>query len=284
MVKASYTQKITSNGIHFSIDQSDRTSHEMKSSHFHDNYEIYYLIYGERNYLIGDRTYKVSPGDLVFIRPNEIHRTTNTSVPFHERFSFNFNKPFLGQDAVWLEDEHSPFITDTHLISLPIHVQKKVEELLNRMVSEYLKRDKGFETMIRAALIELLIISSRCNREMVNKPFEFASSTHQKISEIVQYINEHYEQPLTLESLAAHFYISPYYLSRLFKKTTGFTYVEYVMTARIKAAQRLLRETKWKVSRIMQDVGFRDTAHFGKVFKKLSNCTPLQYRKMYQKI
>jgi YesN/AraC family two-component response regulator len=158
-----------------------------------------------------------------------------------------------------------------------------VEELLHRIVTEYRERDKGFETSIRAALLELLIISIRQNRDATDKPVEYATAAHRKISEIVHFINENYESPLSLETLAGQFGISPYYLSRLFKSTTGFTYIEYLTTVRIKHAQRLLRETKWKVGSILEKVGFQDQRHFGKIFKKISSCTPLQYRKMYRK-
>lgn len=275
-------RKLTFSGD-FYLEESVKTSEEMRAPHFHEMYEMYYLISGERNYLIGNRTYKVSPGDLLFIPTYEIHRATNTSVPFHERIVINFTKRFLAQDTVWLDDEQSPFTTGTHLLSLPVHIQKKVEEILDRMVIEYRTKDKGFETCIKSALLELLILSLRQNRDIMNKPIEYPTPTHQKISEIIRYINENCGKPITLMSLSDRFFISPYYLSRLFKSTTGFTYVEYLTTVRIKNAQRLLRETNWKMNRIMEEVGLHDPAHFGKIFKKMSRCTPMQYRKMYRK-
>jgi AraC-like DNA-binding protein len=269
--------------IDFYPDRNVKTNVEMTAPHYHEMFEVYYQISGERNYLIGNYTHRVSPGDLVFIRPNEIHRATNTSVPYYERIVVHFSKPFLVQDAGWVEDRHSPFVTHTSVISLPLHVQKRVEELLHHVVREYDERDIGFETTIRAALVELLIIGIRQNRNTMDKPLEYATAAHRKISGVVRYINENYESTLSLESLAGRFGISPYYLSRLFKSTTGFTYVEYLTTVRIKHAQRLLRETRWKVGNILEKVGFQDQRHFGKIFKKVSNCTPLQYRKMCRK-
>src|SRR5690606_31213877 len=114
------------------LGESIKTSAQMLVPHFHEMYEIYYLISGERNFLIGNRTYKVFPGDLLFIPSYEIHRATNTSVPYHERFVVHFTKEFLTQDAVWLNHEQSPFVTGTHLFSLPVHMQKRVEELFGR--------------------------------------------------------------------------------------------------------------------------------------------------------
>ncbi|CAG7597433.1 HTH-type transcriptional activator RhaR [Paenibacillus solanacearum] len=270
-------------GIEFYPEENVVSSEEMRRPHYHEMYEIYYLISGERNYLIGNKTYKITPGDLVFIRPYEIHRATNTSVLYHERIVVHFSKEFLGENGAWVDDEHSPFATHTSVIALPLTVQKRVEELLYRINSEYRKKEKGFDTLIKAALIELLVTSLRLNRDTMNKSSHYVTPMHQKISSMIRYINENYESPLTLASLAKQFHISPFYLSRLFKKTTGFTFVEYLSTVRIKAAQKLLRETKWKVSFIAEKIGFQDLAHFGKLFKKTSNYTPLQYRKMCKK-
>jgi AraC-like DNA-binding protein len=270
-------------GIDFFPEECVRTSEEMRHPHYHDMYEIYYLISGERNYLIGNRTYNVLPGDLLFIRPYEIHRATNTSTLYHERFVIHFGKQFLAQDCAWLEDPCSPFATHTPVIKLPVGLQKRVEELLHRIVVEYRERDRGFEANIKAALLELLILSIRQNRKTMNGPAESSTQAQGKISNVIRFINENYEQPLTLELLAEKFHISPYYLSRLFKNKTGCTYVEYMTTVRVKSAQRMLRETGWKVTAIAEKVGFQDISHFGKIFKKITNCTPLQYRKMYRK-
>jgi AraC-like DNA-binding protein len=263
----------------FYLQKGFRSSSEMRQSHFHDIYEIYYLVSGERNYLIGDRTYRISTGDLVFISPYELHRATNTSVPYNDSIVINFSKTFLGDDRVWIEDELSPFASGRHVLSLPLPVRTRVEEIFRTMELEYRERNIAFEGVIRAALAELLIVGIRHNRAASDKTNEYDDPHHQKISEIVRFINDNYGRPITLDALSARFYISPYHLSRLFKKMTGFTYVEYVATVRIYAAQKLLRETKWKVQRIMEHVGFQNLAHFGKVFKKTSGCTPLQYRK-----
>jgi len=276
--------KVTLHGD-FYLEGGVRTSSQMPAPHFHDMYEIYYLISGERNYSIGNRSYNVSPGDLLFIPSCEIHRATNTSAPFHERIVIHFNKSFLGEDAVWLDDERCPFVTGTHLITLPVRVRKRVEELLSLMVIEYYTKDQGFETTLKAALLELLVLSVRRNkgamgRKIEQAQIEYAMRSCQKISEIISYMNDNYEKPLTLESLARQCYISPCYLSRLFKRTTGCSFIKYLTEIRIKTAQRLLRETEWKVGVIAEKTGFGDLAHFGKMFKKITRCTPLQYRNL----
>lgn len=269
-------------GIDFLAGHSEMTSYQMYKAHYHDLYEIYYLISGERNFLIGNKTYRVVPGDLVFIRPNEVHRSMNTSVQYHERMVVHFNKKFLSEAGALLDDEHSPYISQTPIISAPMPARNRIKELMHRMIQENSGRDIGYEFNIKSAIYELLVLSIRLNRDAINKPSAYNTPAHQKISSMIQFIDEHYDRPLTLSSLAQQFHYSPFYLSRLFKQTTGFTFSEYVTLVRIKGAQKLLRETKWKVSMIAEKVGFHDLSHFGKTFKRISNCTPLQYRKFYK--
>jgi YesN/AraC family two-component response regulator len=73
--------------------------------------------------------------------------------------------------------------------------------------------------------------------------------------------------------------VSPYYLSRFFKEATGFTFVEYLNSVRIKEAKRLLERSSMKVKLISRKVGFGSVTHFGRVFKLVTGHTPLYYRK-----
>src|SRR5690606_6617477 len=94
------------------------------------------------------------------------------------------------------------------------------------------------------ALLQQLLVTM--NRMYVRNQhvFEFVSPTHQKISEMADYINKHYAESLTLSDVSAAFHMSAPYTSRMFKQVTGFSYIEYVNSVRVKEAQRKLRETK----------------------------------------
>jgi YesN/AraC family two-component response regulator len=86
-------------------------------------------------------------------------------------------------------------------------------------------------------------------------------------------------QRITLADISKEFYISQFYFSKIFKEATGFTFVEYLNSVRIKEAQRLLVSTNDKVIRISYNVGFGSIAHFGRMFKAITGYSPLQYRK-----
>ncbi|MOA45630.1 Bifunctional transcriptional activator/DNA repair enzyme AdaA [compost metagenome] len=107
---------------------------------------------------------------------------------------------------------------------------------------------------------------------------------HERMSEIVQFINSHYTEELSLHLLADKFYVSPYYLSRFFKEATGFTFVEYLNSVRIKEAKKLLLRSSMKVNLIAKHTGFGSVTHFGRVFKQITGHTPLYYRKGKQRL
>ncbi len=96
-----------------------------------------------------------------------------------------------------------------------------------------------------------------------------------------QYVAEHYREPLTLEQVSAVAELSPAYLSTVFKKDTGMTFLEYLSKIRMEAAKRLLKETNRTVADICGLVGYNDVRYFTKTFTKYSGLKPNEYRKLY---
>lgn len=262
----------------FFIEHIRRTGHyTMSDNHFHPYYEIYYLLRGERDYFIKDRTHPLKEGGIVFIDKYELHKTTDTGVADHERILLHFDEHWLNSfaDPVCF----APFQSRTRRLQLSSGDRRAVEELLFSMLEEEDTKSPGWKTSLQAKLAQLLILAGRkCLAEPEPSP-EQANPLQLKIYEIVEYINNHYMSAITLGSVAEKHYISPYYLSRKFKEVTGFTYVEYVNTVRIKEAQKLLRESRLKIIEIAEQVGYENIAHFGRVFKELAKVSPLEYRK-----
>lgn len=79
--------------------------------------------------------------------------------------------------------------------------------------------------------------------------------------------------------MAAQFYLSPYYLSRLFRRVTGQSIVDFINVRRIEAARRLLESTDLGINDVAEETGFSTTAHFRRVFREQVGVSPMQYRK-----
>lgn len=98
---------------------------------------------------------------------------------------------------------------------------------------------------------------------------------------VKEYIYEHYREDLTLTDAAGRVHLNQNYLSSLFKKETGLTFVAYLQNYRIEQAKKLLRETTMRVSKLPAEVGYSDARHFAKLFKKITGLTPSEYRKLH---
>lgn len=96
-----------------------------------------------------------------------------------------------------------------------------------------------------------------------------------------QYINEHYKEPITLEDVSLVAGLSSTYLSTVFKKDTGMTFLEYLSKVRMEEAKNLLKSTNISIASICEEVGYNDVRHFTKLFIKYSGLKPNEYRKLY---
>jgi len=101
------------------------------------------------------------------------------------------------------------------------------------------------------------------------------------IEGIMKYINNYYRQQITLDELAAEFNVSKFHLSREFKKYTGYSPNEYVITVRISHAKELLRNTAHTITEIAQITGCGDVNHFIQLFKNREKVTPAVFRRRW---
>ena len=102
------------------------------------------------------------------------------------------------------------------------------------------------------------------------------------VQKIQQYIADHYsEKDLSVKVLADLVYLTPTYLSNLFKKSTGYTIGQYLLDIRIEAAKQLLRDPEYKLYQVATMVGYEDSNYFTKIFKKRTDMTPSEYRKKW---
>ena len=139
---------------------------------------------------------------------------------------------------------------------------------------EYFQKLIGFHTIDSLCLW----LSSALNGFM-DELFTFSGAKHANvIHRCIQYIGEHYNEPITLVHVARMVYLSPSYLSRVFKQETGVTFNEHLNTVRINRAKELLLNRNLRLTDISLMVGFEDQSYFTKVFKRVTGMLPRQYR------
>ncbi|MEK3888338.1 helix-turn-helix transcriptional regulator [Bacillus sp. FSL K6-3431] len=253
----------------------------MSTPHAHAFYELYYLRKGERVYFINGKVYTAKSGDIMIINPHDVHRTTSSTVPEFERILINFTHDFIQPDVTAPGLPLLPFQHGSRLIRFPVNEQPNTEQLIFEMLTECKKEKVGHIFYVKALLIKLLI---QIYRQSFQPPPEYTHPMHEKVSEIATYLDQHYSDELTLKQIADKYYISPSYLSRTFKRITGFYFSEYVQAVRMREARRQLIESDKKVLTIAEDVGFHTIAHFNKSFKKVTGVAPIQFRKQNKRL
>lgn len=104
--------------------------------------------------------------------------------------------------------------------------------------------------------------------------------SQQVINSIQSYVSTHYAEEITLNSVSQVVHLSPYYVSKLFKKTTGENFIDYLTSVRIEKAMELLSSPGVRVYEVAEQVGYKSTKHFSQIFRAYTGKTPSEYRQI----
>jgi two-component system response regulator YesN len=104
------------------------------------------------------------------------------------------------------------------------------------------------------------------------------------IDKIHLFIDQHLCEEFSREDIANHVHLNPVYVSRLYKKETGYSLTDYILEKRMERAQKYLVETSYKVTSIMEMIGYQSFSHFTQMFKKVYKMTPQEYRKSHRSL
>ncbi len=233
--------------------------------HSHDGiYEILYMEEGDASFWVEGTVYKLSPGDLVIARSDEMHLMRHHSKTFYKRLVINVNTDFF--EANDCEKYRSVFdnrpVGKGNYFSAETVSESGLADIIGRL-KNYVKIDE--KPLIKSALIEMLYtINNLPEKE------EFDSGI---VSDIVLYINNNITQNLSLETIADQFYISKYYLCRQFKKRMGISVGKYITHKRILAVKELYASGKNLMDACLA-TGFGDYSSFYVAYKKLYGTSP----------
>lgn len=257
----------------------------MPSKHFHNEYELYYLIKGQRYYFIENESYFVDQGSLVIINKNQVHKTATYENPYHDRIVLGFNERILSEIAALSNFKISSFFQNYYgVIPLNKELQKQVHYLLIRIHKELKNKESHSFFMVSMYLLEIIIIADRIAQSTIpiSRGIVAQSEKHNRVNQTANYIKSNYYKKLSLDNIADAQFINKSYLSRIFKDVTGFTVNEYLHICRVQEAKKLLEESNDSIYIIAKKVGFETSSYFERIFKKYTETTPLKHRKKYK--
>ena len=271
MNNGSYTKEI-------SIDWGAKSgSFDMPTMHTHDCHELYFLLSGQRRYLIGPDIYDVSAGNVVLIPAKQLHRTTMRGSRGHTRYVVYFHEEYL-QDFIGLVGQaRFDAILTSGCIQLPGDQAQLVGELLRKMEQEQKRADPFARAAMKTSLQEILL----CLLRSGTSRGQAVSANAAKIQEVTHYICQHYGTDISLADAAKLAFMEKTYFSKCFKSLTGFGFSEYLTRIRIQAAQQLLQRSDDSISEVAGKCGFSCSNYFGDVFRRCTGCSPTEYRSRY---
>lgn len=248
--------------------------------HLHNYFEIYFFIAGDVDYFIEKWVYPLKYGDLLLMNNHEIHKPTFRSQETYERIVIHF-EPELGRffsapEFNLLDCFLNRPRGEMNKINLSPSEIEELMKIFTRLESLAANPAAGSDTLKLSYFIEILVF---INQVFLNiKPVAERSNLPEALSPVLDYIDNHLDEDLTLESLGRRFFMNPSYLSRLFKKGVGSNIHEFIIYKRISKAKKLLSEG-YNVTDTCSSCGFNDYANFLRTFKRKVGVSPGKYKK-----
>ncbi len=264
--------------------------------HYHDYMQMWYVVKGSCKHVVEGTSHLLEKDEIFIIPPKVEHMTTplaNTEIiccEFSYEDFFNDGQEDLYDDiyasiidfsSIWCflseeSDIHSHF-------KLQVEISEIIKSKMSYMLNIYTKAELYFEQIIRTEIISLLILLSR---EYKKSPLsENITALHERYKPMVEkaivYVNENFAKPLKLEEVCKISMVSKTYFCYIFKMITQRTFIEYLIDLRVQKAVELLKDLDNSITWIGFEVGFNDSTHFSRTFKKVKGISPRAFRTMH---
>lgn len=248
--------------------------------HHHDFFELYYLISGDVTYIIESRLYHLRPGDMLLISPRELHQVCiRPEMAVYERFVLWIDPKTIRQLSTAQIDLGSCLDPGrpgyTNLLQLSTEDQGHIRTWMEQLYHETHAPAFGSALLQQSLLTQLLVT---VNRLVMCAPERVAENapTEKFVSQIIDYINLHYAESLSLDMLAERFFVSKYHLSHEFNRQVGISLYRYIQKKRLMIARQLLSQGK-KPNEVFSMCGFGDYTCFYRAFRAEYGLAPKEY-------
>jgi AraC-like DNA-binding protein len=254
--------------------------------HNHNFYELIVIESGTGTHYLNGITFTYKKGDAFLLRPSDAHefsiknKTRFIYIKFTEHHiwgSLQTDKKAELHKVVRLMLEDSTFVYESAITNTTD--RKHLLQLAKILLYEF--GNKSMYNKETAADIFSAIITILIRNTMNSGGMERISKGINQAERILYYINVNAMDvnKMKLENLAKEFMLSRNYISIYIKKQTGFSIQQHVMHQKIKAAEKLLKQSNYNINEIADRLGFNDPSHFNKIFRGYKNMSPSAFRK-----
>lgn len=254
------------------------------ATHWHDAQEIIIPLEEEFLVTVQNVSYRLQPGDILLIPPGELHSIEAPSAG--SRFIFLLELTLFSQ--------FGDFLRTRALLSRPVLITADTcPEIYETEISLIMQTAAHYWGTSPSKL--LLIYACLMNFYAHYTDYRTGQSPHpgqapvrprtgapsEKIIRLLEYLQHHYAESITLEEAARQTLLSKFYFTRIFKQQTGQTFYDYLSFLRIQAAESLLKDTSIPVSEVAAACGYANVSSFNRTFRRYRECSPSEYRSLY---
>lgn len=249
--------------VHAARTYTEKPRRDMFQLHLHENYELFCFLSGSAQYYVEGTIYPLKPHDILLLKVAESHALLIDKAIPYERIVISFN----GDALVGNLKERIVSFLDTR----PLGQQNKYSLLKQENGNLLFYLDKICTTEdIEEKRLYLTFVLNELSKKTPSEPNQEITDS---IGEVIEYINGHLFEDISLDMLSEKFYLSKVHLTRKFKSYVGTTIWEYISTKRLIKAKELLKGGKWPTD-VAEACGFNDYSTFYRAYKQKYGISP----------
>lgn len=239
--------------------------------HSHHFTELFFILQGSGTFKVADQDFPIHENDLIIVNSNLSHTELS-----------DINEPLnyivLAVDHLEFQDENNKgyalFNLSQHREEILFYFKSILREARNKEENHEIICQNLFQVLIYKLIRDV-------QTNLVVSP---SKKTTQECRFVEQYLNEHFKEDISLQTLSELTYLNKYYLAHVFKNYKGISPINYLIQVRIKEAKHLLETTDYSVAKIASLIGFSSQSYFSQAFRKETSMTPNEYRKRNERI
>lgn len=245
--------------------------------HAHDFVELSIVMSGQVRYDIEGVHHLLQKGDVMIFNPGTHHQTLVDSSTISTELH-------IGIGNLNIDGMYPNFIKT--LNGSPILTIKKYEQEFFSCCKEIEKEQRlrhlGHSFILKSLVMKLIILLYRemdeCSSPLSLDASHFASRDKKAIVQsLIDYMSSHYMEDISLDNMSKNMYLSPIYISKIFKEETGTSPINYLIQIRLTKAREILETNKIPINLVSKAVGYSDAYYFSKLFKKYYGIAPSKY-------
>lgn len=282
-----YKENLITHSQYFPVDvfiQDNLKSHVVANLHWHDCFEILYMLEGSARLQINENHFLVEKHDLIILNEGDIHSAYCVKGEDVRILVIKFMPEIIERSsAVLFESKYIiPFLRYRNGKIFHLGDQKMHSSLKNLMMGiyeEFEKKDTGYEIYIKGYIFQMIADLTRKGIISVYNPDIKENDIIIKIDTLLKYIESNYNTKIDLKTAAKMMNFSSSYFSRYFKSITGRTFKEYINFVKVSEAEKLIISTDMNISQAAYEAGFSNVSSFNRVFKNIRGYSPGNLKK-----